>query len=136
VPTETPRIRCAWPWGRHQRSLAAASKLLIFVNDVEMTRATLARPSATRGGCRHVLPQGSPGATNELAHPVPGQPSAQVVEAGGGVGVVGSQHPLPDVQGALVEGPGGGQLALGLEQMGQVVEAGGGGGAVRSQRPL
>jgi hypothetical protein len=68
VPTETPRIRCAWPWGRHQRSLAAASKLLIFVNDVEMTRATLARPSATRGGLQACPAAGvTRGATNELA---------------------------------------------------------------------
>jgi hypothetical protein len=65
----------------------------------------------------------------------PEQPG-QVVEALGGVGVVGAQHPLPDGQGALEEGPGGGQLALGIEQPGQIVEALGGVGVVGAQHPL
>lgn len=49
--------------------------------------------------------------------------------------IVRAQHPFVAGQGALVYGPGGGQLALVLEQAFQVVEAGGGVAVVWSQRP-
>jgi hypothetical protein len=46
------------------------------------------------------------------------------------------QHPLSDVQGTLVEGPGGGKLAPIVEQVGQVVQGAGGMGMVGPQHPL
>jgi hypothetical protein len=39
----------------------------------------------------------------------------EVVEAVGGVGVVGAEDAFAGLEGALQEGPGGGQLALGVE---------------------
>jgi len=50
----------------------------------------------------------------------------EVISGGGSGRVVGPQHSLTGGQGALQEVPGGGQLALRLEQAGQVVEAVGG----------
>jgi hypothetical protein len=44
-----------------------------------------------------------------------------------------TEDALADLQGALEEGPGGGQLALGLEQAGQVFEAIGGVGRGRAR---
>ena len=55
----------------------------------------------------------------------------QVVEAGGGVGVLGPQHLLEDRQGALVEGLGFPVAALSPVDPRQVVEAGGGVGVLR-----
>jgi hypothetical protein len=46
------------------------------------------------------------------------------------VGVVGAQAGLADVQGALVQGAGVGQVALGGQHLGEVLEAVGGGEVV------
>src|SRR5215472_15014768 len=59
-----------------------------------------------------------------------------VAEARGGVGVIRTQYALPDVQGALEQGPGCGQLALGVEEAGQSTEGQGGFWVVGSEDPL
>jgi hypothetical protein len=87
------------------------------------TRSLIARARSKRGRAGGQLALGL-------------EQEGQVVEALGGGGVVGPQHPLADLQGALEERPGGGQLALVLEQAGQVVEAAGGVGVVGPQHPL
>ena len=51
---------------------------------------------------------------------------AQVATGRGRVGMVRPEHLLPDVQGALEEGPGVGRFTLRPEQECQVVENGGG----------
>lgn len=50
--------------------------------------------------------------------------------------MVGSQRPLPDLQGAFEEGAGGGQFTIGPEQQRQVVESGGGEGVVGPEHSL
>jgi len=62
--------------------------------------------------------------------------AGQVVEAQGDIGVVGSEHPLKDGQGALAERPSGGQLALVLEYYRQVAQAGSSVRIVGPQHPL
>lgn len=60
----------------------------------------------------------------------------EVVEANGGVGVVGPQAGLADRQSALVQAVGGVQVALLMQDGGEVVEDGGGVGVVGTQAGL
>jgi hypothetical protein len=92
------------------------------------------RPTTSCGSSGFDAAGGSISGFAELGEDLVLEQVGQIVETGGGVRALGFQHLLADGQGALMDGPGGAQLALVLEQEGQIVETGGGVRVLMPQR--